>query len=108
MKLFRISPHLFISLIVLLALLFTGCKQSYTDEHVESNKESVYDDSNNDGLDEDYADDEWVNQTVYITENGTKYHIEDCQYLQNSSIAVTLGEALDKGYTPCSKCNPPE
>lgn len=175
MKLFRISPHLFILLLVFFALLFTGCEHSYTDEQVESIKESVYDSAYNDGyeqggedrfseaydsgyddgyndgiddssqdtydagyddgydegyddgydaglngekkhnnifdnkkkLNEDYFG-EGVNQTVYITKTGTKYHIQGCQYLRYSSIAITLGDAIDKGYTPCFKCNPPE
>ena len=45
--------------------------------------------------------------TVYITNTGEKYHRWGCQYLWNSSIAVTLDYALASGYTPCSRCNPP-
>ena len=45
--------------------------------------------------------------TVYITNTGEKYHRWGCQYLWNSSIAVTLNYALAAGYTPCSRCNPP-
>lgn len=45
--------------------------------------------------------------TVYITNSGAKYHRWGCQYLWNSSIAVTLDYALASGYTPCSRCNPP-
>lgn len=45
--------------------------------------------------------------TVYITNTGEKYHRWGCQYLWNSSIAVTLNYALASGYTPCSRCNPP-
>ena len=46
--------------------------------------------------------------TVYITDNGTKYHTEDCTYLKYTSTPITLQEAISKDYTPCSKCNPPE
>jgi endonuclease YncB( thermonuclease family) len=45
--------------------------------------------------------------TVYVTRTGTKYHREGCQHLQKSSRAITLKEALDKGYEPCSRCKPP-
>lgn len=44
---------------------------------------------------------------VYITKTGTKYHNESCSYLSSSKIAITLEEAKSKGYTPCSRCNPP-
>ncbi len=46
-------------------------------------------------------------QTVYITKSGKKYHIEDCRYLSNSSIAIDLSEAVSRGYTPCKVCKPP-
>jgi competence protein ComEC len=45
--------------------------------------------------------------TVYITKTGAKYHSKGCQYLKNSCIPVTLAEAKEQGYTPCSKCRPP-
>lgn len=45
--------------------------------------------------------------TVYVTKTGKKYHREGCQHLQKSSRAITLKEALEKGYEPCSRCKPP-
>ena len=45
--------------------------------------------------------------TVYITETGSKYHRDGCQYLSSSKIAITLSEACAKGFTPCSVCDPP-
>jgi micrococcal nuclease len=44
---------------------------------------------------------------VYITRSGTKYHTENCRSLSKSKIPITLGEAIQKGYTPCSICKPP-
>jgi len=44
---------------------------------------------------------------VYITKTGKKYHTSDCRYLSKSKISITLKEALEKGYTPCSVCDPP-
>ena len=44
---------------------------------------------------------------VYVTETGTKYHCAGCQYLKDSSFEISLDEAKAKGYTRCSKCQPP-
>ena len=45
--------------------------------------------------------------TVYITNTGTKYHRDNCEYLKNSKISISLDDAIAAGYSPCSKCNPP-
>jgi len=45
--------------------------------------------------------------TVYITRTGKKYHTGDCRYLSKSKIPITLKEAIERGYTPCSVCGPP-
>jgi competence protein ComEC len=45
---------------------------------------------------------------VYITKTGKKYHRAGCQYLSKSCIPIDLEDAKDRGYTPCSKCNPPQ
>lgn len=46
------------------------------------------------------------NYTVYITETGEKYHRDGCQYLRKSKIEIGKQDAIDAGYSPCSKCNP--
>ena len=46
------------------------------------------------------------NVTVHVTETGSKYHRKNCTYL-SSNIEITLIEAIEKGYTPCSRCDPP-
>ncbi len=43
---------------------------------------------------------------VYVTESGEKYHVATCRYAENAE-AVALNDAIDRGYTPCSVCNPP-
>lgn len=43
--------------------------------------------------------------TVYVTDTGSKYHRADCSYLK-SSHAISLEDALARGYTACSRCNP--
>ena len=46
------------------------------------------------------------NTTVHVTKTGSCYHRAGCSYLK-SDIAITLKDAVDKGYSPCSRCNPP-
>ena len=45
-------------------------------------------------------------KTVYITDTGEKYHASGCQYLKKSKHAISLSDAKNRGYTPCSKCRP--
>jgi micrococcal nuclease len=45
--------------------------------------------------------------TVYITKTGSKYHRASCSYLRKSMIPISLKDAKARGYTPCSRCNPP-
>lgn len=44
---------------------------------------------------------------VYYTDNGRKYHLDGCRYLWHSQHELTLKEAQDEGYQPCSVCKPP-
>lgn len=44
---------------------------------------------------------------VYVTETGSKYHVDGCQYLRKSKIPMELKDA-QAGYGPCSRCHPPE
>lgn len=43
---------------------------------------------------------------VHITKTGEKYHSDGCSYLK-SDIPISLADAVSRGYTPCSRCNPP-
>ena len=45
-------------------------------------------------------------EVVYITKSGKKYHRAGCKYLKSSQIKISKKEAIKKGYTPCSICNP--
>ena len=46
--------------------------------------------------------------TVWIPKTGSKYHANpDCSNMSNPR-EVTLSEAKRRGYTPCSKCHPPQ
>jgi methylphosphotriester-DNA--protein-cysteine methyltransferase len=44
---------------------------------------------------------------VYITKTGEKYHTGQCSSLRKSKIEITLGNAVSRGYGPCSRCKPP-
>lgn len=52
------------------------------------------------------ATSEPTTSVVYVTETGTKYHRAGCSYLKKSSIQMSKQDAISKGYTACSKCNP--
>jgi hypothetical protein len=44
---------------------------------------------------------------VYVTKTGSKYHTGACASLRKSKIETTLQQAVDSGYEPCARCNPP-
>ncbi|MEW8957829.1 MAG: thermonuclease family protein [Moorella sp. (in: firmicutes)] len=46
--------------------------------------------------------------TVYVTKTGKKYHRDGCRSLAKSKIPMSLEDAKNSGYTPCSICNPPQ
>jgi methylphosphotriester-DNA--protein-cysteine methyltransferase len=48
-----------------------------------------------------------ANTTVYITKTGGKYHVASCSSLRKSKIAISLGDAVRRGYGPCGRCHPP-
>lgn len=54
------------------------------------------------------ANDEGGEIIVHITKTGEKYHSAGCQYLKKSDIEISLEDAKAQGYSPCSKCNPPQ
>ena len=46
-------------------------------------------------------------QTVYVTKTGKKYHRAGCSSLKTTGSAISLQDAVDQCYTPCSRCKPP-
>ena len=44
--------------------------------------------------------------TVYVTPTGKKYHREDCSTIRKNKTALTMQEAIDKGYGACKVCKP--
>lgn len=48
-----------------------------------------------------------ASNTVYITQQGKKYHKQDCKTIAKSSTAkTTIQEAKKQGYKPCKVCKP--
>jgi hypothetical protein len=43
-------------------------------------------------------------QTVYVTENGKKYHAKNCSLAKTGKKGIELKEALKQGYEPCKQC----
>jgi hypothetical protein len=43
---------------------------------------------------------------VFVTPSGKKYHRADCSFAKNAR-SISLQEAIQKGYTACSRCKPP-
>lgn len=43
---------------------------------------------------------------VFITETGTKYHLEHCRYLKFSKKVITFEVATEKGFSACKVCKP--
>lgn len=44
---------------------------------------------------------------VYVTDTGSKYHRDGCSYLKSKN-KMTIQEAEQEGYGPCSRCDPDE
>lgn len=49
---------------------------------------------------------EKVENYVYITNTGSKYHTATCRWVSKSCIKILYDDAKSKGYTPCGTCNP--
>lgn len=50
--------------------------------------------------------DQSVDETVYITPSGTKYHRASCRYAKSSTALEVQRSKAEKTYSPCSVCNP--
>ncbi len=48
----------------------------------------------------------FISDKVLVTKSGKKYHLPNCFYVANKTDVTKLSieEAFEKGYTPCSKC----
>ena len=48
----------------------------------------------------------YIENSVYRTNTGTKYHREGCRYLKTSCTEISLDQAISMGLTPCKVCKP--
>lgn len=76
-----------------------GYKTGYDDGYFEGVTERQ-------GYENTYNDDD--SEIVYVTNTGSKYHAYGCQYLSDSCYSIPLYKAIERGYTPCSRCDPPQ
>lgn len=87
----------------------TGAEDSYNDGYrdgAEVGSEAGYEEGYNDGYGDGYAAALGIEDPVYVTLTGTKYHRSWCSYLDSSKILMSRLSAFAQGYTPCSVCNP--
>ena len=45
-----------------------------------------------------------IDNIVYITDTGTKYHRANCFCLKKSKHSMYIEDAIDEGYTYCKHC----
>lgn len=83
-------------------------KETVTEEPVDEMEE---DDESDEMMDEEeQADLEQEEEesnlelTVWLTKTGKCYHIDGCNYLKSKARSLTQKEAIDEGYSACSKC----
>ncbi|MCG9881586.1 MAG: hypothetical protein MH472_13385 [Bacteroidia bacterium] len=43
-------------------------------------------------------------QTVYVTENGKKYHAKNCSLAKTGKKGLSMAEAKKGGFEPCKNC----
>jgi len=49
---------------------------------------------------------EAVEEVVYVTKSGKKFHKSSCHYLKKSRIKTSRSKAVRSGYTACKVCKP--
>lgn len=99
-------------LLCVLAVLFiiSLVETIYLWNNYELHAQTYYEAGYNDGLGQKALQTQaetHVYTWVYVTGSGEKYHEEDCRYVNDSSKCISLEDAINRGYTPCSVCNPP-
>lgn len=72
-------------------------------ESVEANDIESYDEETKQDMSMDDSNESKI-EKVYVTASGTKYHREGCGYLKGTYSSLSLEEAVEEGYTPCSRC----
>lgn len=47
-------------------------------------------------------------QTVYVTDNGKKFHKKNCDLAKTGKKGIELADAKKQGYEACKACKPDE
>ena len=100
-------------LLLIIAIMCCGCVTQTPSKQTSSPP-------HNEDLEEDYefpeAEDEYefditykkekddLSPPVYITQYGEHYHTPNCHYSQYAYMRLTVKQAWDRGYLPCSFC----
>ncbi len=94
-----------LAIVTVISLIFAGRAESQLWNRYQSgyNAGIAYEQQRNNLS---YSNKSETSKTVYITRTGEKYHRSGCQYLRQSKIAIDKADAIDRGYTACSRCNP--
>ena len=54
-----------------------------------------------------FSPDTNANEIVYVTKDGSKYHLRNCEHIQGrDTIELRLSSAEESGYMPCLSCRP--
>lgn len=108
-KFIYISALLAVCCIALSIFLYVNWGKRYQ-EGFSVGYEQGYEAGYNSGIadtKEKYTKSKQTGVAVYITPSGKKYHEKGCSYLSDKAFSILLKDAKEKGYTPCSRCNPP-
>ena len=107
----KYQKMLFLALIVLICMLFLIGAFFYGNIKYNAGYEVGYSEGYEAGVTitkRKYANSSGTQVTVYVDPSGNKYHEKGCLYLSNDAITISLKDATDSGYAPCTECNPPE
>lgn len=107
----KYQKMLFLTLIVLICMLFLIGAFFYGNIKYNAGYEVGYSEGYEAGVTitkRKYANSSGTQVTVYVDPSGNKYHEKGCLYLSNDAITISLKDATDSGYAPCTECNPPE
>lgn len=77
---------------------------SYSEDYNTEGSSSAYGGGYSTEYEDNSYSEDYSTETVYVTDTGEKYHRYGCHYLRASCNAISLSDAQNQGYTPCSYC----
>lgn len=76
----------------------------YSEDYNTEDGSSAYGGGYSTEYEDNSHSEDYSTETVYVTDTGEKYHRYGCHYLRASCNAISLSDAQNQGYTPCSYC----